>query len=50
MSEYTGQQFVGIDLHRCRSVLVRTTACGERLEAAQILNDVDRLNADGASR
>jgi transposase len=45
MSEYAGQQFVGIDLHRRRSVLVRTTESGEVLEATQILNDVDRLNA-----
>ncbi len=45
MSEYAGQQFVGIDLHRRRSVLVRSTVSGEVLEATQILNDVDRLNA-----
>jgi len=45
MSEYAGRQFVGIDLHRRRSVLVRTTESGEVLEAVQILNDVDRLNA-----
>src|SRR3954449_5510915 len=45
MSEYAGQQLVGIDLHRRRSVLVRTTESGETLEAVQILNDVDRLNA-----
>lgn len=45
MSEYAGQQFVGIDLHRRRSVLVRTTESGEVLEATQILNDVDRLNS-----
>ena len=45
MSEYAGQQFVGIDLHRRRSVIVRTTESGEVLEATQILNDVDRLNA-----
>ena len=45
MSEYAGQQFVGIDLHRRRSVLVRTTESGEVLEAVQILNDVDRLNS-----
>ena len=31
MSEYAGQQFVGIDLHRRRSVIVRTTAEGETL-------------------
>ena len=45
MSEYAGRQFVGIDLHRRRSVLVRTTECGDVLEATRILNDVDRLNA-----
>jgi len=45
MSEYAGQQFVGIDLHRRRSVVVRTTVSGEVLEATQILNDVDRLNS-----
>jgi len=45
MSEYAGRQFVGIDLHRRRSVLVRTTETGEVLEATQILNDVDRLNS-----
>jgi transposase len=39
-----GQQFVGIDLHRRRSVIVRTTAAGEVLEAVQIVNDVDRLS------
>lgn len=45
MSEYAGRQFVGIDLHRRRSVVVRTTESGEVLEAVQILNDVDRLNS-----
>jgi transposase len=43
MSEYAGRQFVGIDLHRRRSVLVRTTAEGEVLETVRILNDPDRL-------
>lgn len=42
---YAGRQFVGIDLHRRRSVIVRTTESGEVLEATQILNDVDRINA-----
>jgi len=37
MSEYAGQQFVGIDLHRRRSVVVRTTESGDVLEAIQIL-------------
>src|SRR5215210_1957724 len=45
MSEYAGQQFVGIDLHRRRSVIIRTTDAGERLETARILNDVDRLTS-----
>jgi len=45
MSEYAGKQFVGIDLHRRRSVIVRTTESGEVLEAVRILNDVDRLNS-----
>lgn len=44
MSEYAGKQFVGIDLHRRRSVLVRTTADGEVLETVRILNDVELLN------
>ena len=45
MSGYAGQQFVGIDLHRRRSVVVRTTESGEVLESIQILNDVDRLGS-----
>jgi transposase len=45
VTEYAGQQFVGIDLHRRRSVIVRTGGSGEVLEATQILNDVDRLNS-----
>jgi transposase len=44
MSEYAGRQFVGIDLHRRRTVLVRTTDVGDVLEAVRILNDVDSLN------
>jgi transposase len=40
---YVGQQFVGIDLHRRRSVIVRTTAAGEVLESVRIVNDADRL-------
>ena len=44
MSEYPGRQFVGIDLHRRRSVLVRTTEAGEVLESVRISNDVDYLN------
>ena len=45
MSEYDGRQFVGIDLHRRRSVLVRTTDAGEALEVARISNDVESLQA-----
>ena len=45
MSEYAGQQFVGIDLHRRRTCVVRTTESGDVLEATRILNDVDSLNA-----
>jgi hypothetical protein len=36
---YDGRQFVGIDLHRRRSVIVRMTETGERLEAVRIDND-----------
>ena len=43
MEEYAGQQFVGIDLHRRRSVIVRMTEAGEVLETTRIVNDVDRL-------
>jgi transposase len=43
MEAYAGQQFVGIDLHRRRSVIVRTTAVGEPLETVRIVNDVDAL-------
>ena len=43
MESYAGQQFLGIDLHRRRSVVVRTTAAGEVLESVRIVNDVDRL-------
>ncbi|HEX3785079.1 MAG TPA: transposase [Pseudonocardiaceae bacterium] len=43
MSQYDGKQFVGIDLHRRRSVIVRTTQTAQRLETVHILNDVQRL-------
>ena len=42
---YDGQQFVGIDLHRRRSVLVRMTESGEHLGAVRIVNDRDILAA-----
>jgi hypothetical protein len=35
---YAGQQYIGMDLHRRRSVIVRTSELGEVLEAVQITN------------
>jgi len=46
---YSGRQFVGMDLHRRRSVLVRMTESGGHLETRRILNDRDSL-ADVMSR
>jgi hypothetical protein len=43
MEAYAGKQYVGIDLHRRRTVIVRTTASGEVLETVRIVNDVERL-------
>ncbi len=39
MSEYDGKQFVGIDLHRHRSVIVRQDADGNQLSNTRISND-----------
>src|ERR1700747_3059789 len=39
MNEYDGRQFVGIDLHRQRSVVVRQSESGEQLSAVRIIND-----------
>ena len=39
MDEYDGRQFVGIDLHRRRSVIVRESESGEQLSAVRIVND-----------
>lgn len=39
MEGYAGKQFVGIDLHRRRTVIVRTDVSGERLGMARIEND-----------
>ena len=51
MEAYAGKQFVGIDLHRRRSVIVRTTECGDPLETVQISNDVESLaRVDGWRR
>jgi transposase len=40
---YAGQQYVGIDLHRRRTVIVRTDTGGEVLEAVQIANGAAAL-------
>jgi DNA-binding CsgD family transcriptional regulator len=42
---YAGKQIVGMDLHRRRSVLVRMTEAGERLETVRISNDPEYLRA-----
>jgi hypothetical protein len=36
---YDGRQIVGIDLHRRRSVIVRMSETGERLDQSRIDND-----------
>ena len=41
--DYDGQQFVGIDLHRRRSVIARLTESGELLGWVRIANDRDYL-------
>ena len=43
MEAYAGKQYVGVDLHRRRTVIVRTTEAGEVLETVRIVNDVERL-------
>src|ERR1700739_1507988 len=51
---YEGRQFVGMDLHRRRSVLVRMTESGEHLESVGILNYrevlAEVMSRAGASR
>jgi hypothetical protein len=42
---YAGQQIVGMDLPRRRSVLVRMTETGEHLETVRITNDPEYLRA-----
>src|SRR5512132_2962289 len=42
---YEGRPFVGTDLHRRRSVLVRMTETGERLGPVRISNDPQYLRA-----
>lgn len=43
--QYEGKHYVGMDLHRRRSVLVRMTESGQRLETVGIVNDRERLAA-----
>jgi hypothetical protein len=45
-SGYAGPEIVGMDLHRCRSVLVRTTGSGERLGRTRIDNSPAALKAE----
>ena len=46
VSEYDGRQFVGIDLHRRRTVIVRQTEGGEQLGSSRIVNDPLALAAE----
>jgi hypothetical protein len=43
--DYGVRQIVGFDLHRNRTVIVRMTEQGERLEAVRFVNDRDILTA-----
>lgn len=43
--QYEGRQYIGTDLNRRRSVLVRMTEAGERLETVRIVNAPERLAA-----
>jgi hypothetical protein len=43
------QQYVGIDLHRRRSVIVRRTESGETLDTVRIDNDPVTLAAERSS-
>jgi transposase len=43
---YDGRQIVGVDLHRRRSVLVRMTEDGRRLETARITNSAAELRRE----
>ena len=47
MSEsYAGRQYVGIDLHRRRSVIVRQIETGQRLGVVRIDNDPVALSLE----
>ncbi len=41
-----GEQYVGIDLHRRRSVIVRVTSAGEVLEIVRVDNDPVALSLE----
>jgi transposase len=43
---YDGRQVVGIDLHRRRSVIVRMTGDGRKLETARITNSAAALRRE----
>ena len=49
MAEYDGRQFVGIDLHRRRSVIVQMTPDGQQLGTVRIDNDPFELARPVAS-
>ena len=46
MDEYDVRQFVGIDLHRQRSVIVRQSESGDQLSAVRIVNDPAALRLE----
>jgi hypothetical protein len=39
VNEYDGRQFLAIDLHRRRTVIVRQSETGEQLGSTRIVND-----------
>ena len=47
-ADYDGRQIVGIDLHRRRSVIVRMTEAGEKLQTVRIDNDPVALGLEMA--
>ncbi len=46
MEAYDGPQFVGMDLHRRRSLLVRMSADGRRLGTSRITNSAAELRRE----
>ncbi len=49
VDEYDGRQYVGVDLHRRRSVIVRMASDGRRLGMVRIDNDPFELATQVAS-